>query len=167
MVQATTSAVRKPARSIEVVAVEGDWFLLQIEAAGKLDFYIARKLSADFGQAYRLEKQAVETERAVEVYDVLLNGSRSSCDCPGGCYRPHRPCKHVAGLLALAAQGKLPGYRSPSLREVDGPFIPGRSDEPEENIFYDTRRCGCRSSEEHELCCLLPQLDAEYNAAVA
>ena len=109
MVKSSKSApAAKAPRAISVVAVEGDWFLLSIEAAGRLDYYIARKLSADFGQGYRLEKQSMETERPVEVYDVLLNGRRSSCDCPGFTF--HGRCKHLDGLRSLAAHGKLPGY---------------------------------------------------------
>lgn len=167
MTTTTTNRTAKQ-RSINVVATEGDWFLLQIEAAGKLDYYLARKLDADpsFGQAYELEKQ--DEHGTADVYHVTLKGQHSTCSCPGGCFRPHKRCKHVSGLQALAAHGKLPGYRSPSLVEVTAKFRPGRDDEPAPRQPWPRPSwCGCRSSEEHEQLCEQPLIDAEYNAAVA
>ena len=116
-------------RRIGVVAVEGDWFLFQIEAAGKLDYYLARKLEAEqsFGACYEIVKQDEQGDAAT--YHVSL-GRHPSCSCPSGCFRPHKICRHVAGLQALAAHGKLPGY------------------------------CLCRSEEEHEQLCEQPLLDA-------
>jgi hypothetical protein len=147
-------ANQAPRRSIGVVATHGEWFLLEIHDGRKTDFYMAKKIPSDFGQAYVLEKQ--DEHGTVETYHLCLDGRQSTCDCPGHCFTGH--CKHWEGMQVLAAYGKLPGYRSPSLREVTGPFKPGRDDEPED-IFVHPTACGCRSCEEHEAICLQPYLE--------
>ncbi|MBL8798735.1 MAG: SWIM zinc finger family protein [Planctomycetia bacterium] len=157
-----------PARSISVVHREADTLLLEIFDGRKAEptYYFATPIPSDWGTAFKVERQGEHDTD--ESYDVLLDGHNSSCTCKGFTYHA-RDCKHVAGLKALAQRGLLPGTMPASLREVDGPFIPGRSDEPsyDEDIFYNTTHCGCRSSDEHEALCLQPQLDADYNAAVA
>jgi len=48
--------------------------------------------------------------RTTSTYNVLLlPGTRSTCDCKWGIYGANKKaCRHVAGLQALIAQGKLP-----------------------------------------------------------
>jgi hypothetical protein len=48
----------------------------------------------------------------VEEYHVCLNGRKSLCDCKGFFHAGH--CKHVDGLSALAAAGKIPGPAIPT-----------------------------------------------------
>ncbi len=75
---------------------------------GKEDHvYLLHPIEADFGLGFELEKLDEAHELAtVEVYHVNLAGQESTCTCPGHSYHGH--CKHVDGLLALDAQGKLP-----------------------------------------------------------
>ena len=72
-------------------------------------FYGLTPLDHGFGQAaFRLSK-AERGGVPGEVYDVLLDGARSSCDCQGFLRWHH--CKHVEGLESLVAAGKLPACR--------------------------------------------------------
>jgi hypothetical protein len=64
------------------------------------DYNVAR-IPSDFGRAFRLVKILGPHDR----YDVLLNGEHSSCECKG--FLRHGHCKHVDGLQALVAAGKL------------------------------------------------------------
>jgi hypothetical protein len=79
--------------------------------------YVIELLSHDYGQqAFRLIQEAsvpgenpgeMKVER-IAVYDVLVDGPHSSCDCPGQIRWGHRqPCKHIAGLQALQQRGLL------------------------------------------------------------
>ncbi len=89
-----------------------------ITADGKATAYLITRLESQLGGiAFRLDKIATEYEpeeegvltmRIAERYNVLLDGQQSSCSCRWGIYGAHRkPCRHVAGLLQLHADGKL------------------------------------------------------------
>lgn len=67
-------------------------------------FYRLEALSAGRGRAFRLCK-ADRGNGPGEVYDVLLDGQFSSCECKGFMRWNH--CKHVEALVALTACGKL------------------------------------------------------------
>jgi hypothetical protein len=62
--------------------------------------YLVTELAADFGRGFRLEKAGGE-----EVYHVNLNGPETTCTCKG--HLRWQKCKHVDGLAALVAAGKL------------------------------------------------------------
>jgi hypothetical protein len=65
--------------------------------------YFITLLEADFGRAVRLEK--IDPTGAAEKYDVHLDGDKRSCECKGFLRWSH--CKHVDGVAALVAAGKL------------------------------------------------------------
>ena len=80
--------------------------------------YIVRRIETQLGGvAFQLDKIETEydsdepgvlTMRVGERYSVLLNGRESTCDCKWGTYGGHKkPCRHVAGLLKLHAEGRL------------------------------------------------------------
>src|SRR6516164_5024641 len=62
---------------------------------------------AQFGKAaFRFVKAEAKAERAT--YNVLLDGERSTCDCPHGTYKAQQlgPCRHVLAAQALVKAGK-------------------------------------------------------------
>jgi hypothetical protein len=77
---------------------------IQVDGEPWADYNLARLPSA-FGTAFRLVKHLGRCER----YDVLLDGSRSSCECRG--FLRHGHCKHQAGMQALVNRGILAGER--------------------------------------------------------
>lgn len=153
---ATQPRLKKQARSVCLVERSGEWFLLAVCDGRHTEptYYLARRIASDWGTAFELEKQ--DAQGTAETYRVCLAGRDSTCDCKGHCYRGH--CKHVLALQALAAHGRLPGYRSPSLVELDRPFRPGRDDEP----THRPTHCGCRCAEEHQALCLDPWEQAAH-----
>ncbi|MBL8797976.1 MAG: hypothetical protein JNM56_29025 [Planctomycetia bacterium] len=128
----STRATRGKQRSIRLTTGSpenlGEHFCFAVTVNGKEDFYAAVELATDYGRGFSVHK-----EGEPNAYDVLLDNRHSTCECPGFAYRGS--CRHLQGLHALIGQGQLPPVRPVrerlgSLREVDGPFIPGRSDEP-------------------------------------
>jgi hypothetical protein len=94
----------KPARSIRLVVPmneQGENGLLRI-TVGKdsADYFLAR-IPADFGTAFRVEKVGSEGD----AYHVNLNGRQTTCECKG--FTRWNRCKHVDGLTALNAAGRL------------------------------------------------------------
>jgi hypothetical protein len=75
-----------------------------------VDHYDVRPIpGAQFGRAaFRFVKAVAKAERPT--YNVLLDGERSTCDCPHGTYKAHQlgPCRHVLAAEALVKAGKLP-----------------------------------------------------------
>lgn len=57
------------------------------------------------GAAFRLEK-AQQGQGEPETYTVQVDGPRSTCECLG--FLKYNHCKHVAGLQAVIASGRLP-----------------------------------------------------------
>ena len=105
-----TNSSRKINRSIGLIEQAGIWFLLEITAGKKTDYYLAREIPTDFGRGFQLEKQALDTEEPAAVYFVNIGGldGYSLCDCPGFTSSKRGGCKHSQGLEALLAVGKLP-----------------------------------------------------------
>ena len=86
-----TSAAR---REILDLFVEGDY-------VGRVSYWIT-PIKADFGVGLKLEKFQAQ---GGEVYDVNLDGPRSSCECKGFMRWGH--CKHLSACKALQKAGRL------------------------------------------------------------
>jgi hypothetical protein len=103
----------KPQRFVRVIHREaiGVVVLLTIKTARtvKAQVYIVEPISADFGLAFRVEK---EDETA---YHVNLSTDGIQCDCRG--HGSHGHCKHADFCRALVAAGELDG----TTREDDYP----------------------------------------------
>jgi hypothetical protein len=103
---ATTKRARvKPARSIRLVVplnAEGGNGLVRITVGKEAADYFLARIPADFGTAFRLEKVG---EEDATPYHVNLNGRQSTCECKG--FTRWNRCKHVDGLAALNAAGRL------------------------------------------------------------
>jgi hypothetical protein len=101
----TSPKARKPARSIAILwpltsATPGT---VRITVGQESAEYTVSRLDADFGRAFRVRKAG-----ALEAYCVNLAAGQhqhSSCECKGWLRYGH--CRHVSGLLALVAAGKL------------------------------------------------------------
>jgi len=145
---ANAISTRKPRqpkqRKIGVIEPHVPHALLEIvesnSKTAKAEYYLCEERTPGWGTvAYRLEKFDGTT------YDVLIDdqSGHHACDCPGHVQHGHKTrCKHVAGLLALRAAGKLPVAKPtpashPRLQEVGDHYRPGYHDEPIENIFSD------------------------------
>ena len=81
---------------------------------GKLtQFYAIEHLDSQLGgKATRLTKPLDGSGQEPEQYDVLLDGSRSTCECKGflrhGMCADCKGCKHIAGLNAVLAKIAVP-----------------------------------------------------------
>jgi hypothetical protein len=76
--------------------------------------YLVTELPHDFGasaRAFCLQKCGVNAGNGNETYHILIDGSRSSCECPGflrhGLGKSGTGCKHIAGLTALITRKLL------------------------------------------------------------
>jgi hypothetical protein len=106
----------KPARKVRLEEPFGMRLLVITETAElkagprvKVTSYRLREVPSDFGRAFELRKLEAD---GGEVYHVNLadgpDGPEDSCECKGHLRHGHRTvCRHVAGLKALAAAGKL------------------------------------------------------------
>jgi hypothetical protein len=83
--------------------------------------YFLRPLPSDFGRAFSLTK-LVGAGGEAAVYHVLLDGRRSSCDCPG--HDRYGRCKHMDSLRFLLESGQLHG---PAAVREAGSVGPGAS----------------------------------------
>jgi hypothetical protein len=107
MSTATKSRPRvKPERKVRLVRpIRNGFGIVRITAGTLSSLYCVRPLDTEFGIAYRLIKEDVVTvngEQHLEiqdVYDVLLDGERSTCECKGFLHRGR--CKHLDGLKTL------------------------------------------------------------------
>jgi hypothetical protein len=101
-------ARKPPSRSIGIVelpAPDSDgWSAIRIMVGQETTVYLLRAVPADFGEGFQLEKLD-EGLQTVETYDVNLMGQESTWTCPGHTFHGH--CRHVSGLQALDAKGKL------------------------------------------------------------
>lgn len=79
---------------------------ITVTRGGKAEefFYWIDKIPSDWGMAFLVEKQGDGSEENPE-YHVLLDSGGSSCDCKGFSRWDH--CKHVEGILALKAAGRI------------------------------------------------------------
>jgi SWIM zinc finger len=129
-------------RSCQLVAKEGDLFLVSITTADRqTDFYICRQdLDCPDGLLFKLEKQHPTEDRTVETYwtrlDEFCDLSAAVCDCKGFCFK-QQPCRHILALSACREAGKLPVADLPPtsilpdcFRELGRDPIPGYDDEP-------------------------------------
>jgi hypothetical protein len=95
-------------------------------------FYKLETLDHGFGEAaFRLSK-ADRGDGPGEVYDVLMDGARSSCECKGFLQWHH--CKHVESLESLIAAGKLPSCKKQPERKVNAGCI---------NCHHSYEACNC------------------------
>jgi hypothetical protein len=104
----TTTRTRKPVeRHCRISAAVNGCFAVELTVGKSRTAYYVEPMASDFGQAFRLVKFAGTpgTDEGATSYDVCLDGAGSDCGCKG--YLRHGRCKHVEGLLALVAAGKL------------------------------------------------------------
>jgi hypothetical protein len=107
-----TKSRKAPTRTAHVQQL-GRTCVLWLTVDKLVTAYRVTRLPHDFGSAaFRLEK-ADQGDGQPEVYDVLLDGQESRCDCKG--FERHgmsaqggTGCKHVAGLAAAYLAGRLP-----------------------------------------------------------
>jgi hypothetical protein len=120
------SRQRRPhTRSVKVLippSPEQPAAYVRITQDGEEAHYWVDAIPADFGKGFKLSKPGHEGGADAESgdYHVLLDGNASSCTCPAGTY--HGYCKHVDGLRALDAAGKLP--RADGYKPGHDSFIP-------------------------------------------
>lgn len=96
---------RKPQPRTARLMTVGTSQVLALTSGKDTTFYQLAALDHGFGEAaFRLSK-ADRGEGPGEVYDVLIDGARSSCECKG--FLRHHHCKHLEGIEALIQSGKL------------------------------------------------------------
>ena len=106
---------RKPARTLRLLEAPtpdtAGWGAFRVTEGRKSDLYIFRELEARDGgaAAFTVEKLDPDSLATVESYAVRVGKpAECSCECKGWEYRKaDKPCRHVAGLLALDARGLL------------------------------------------------------------
>jgi len=81
--------------------------VLRLTDAGKETLFFVDRIASEVGgAAFRLTKfEQFQRGDDDAVYNVLLDGRRSSCECKG--HLRHGHCRHVEALTALRAAGKL------------------------------------------------------------
>jgi hypothetical protein len=97
----------RPERSIRLALPPGDAgpgvAEITTETKKSIVFgYYVTPIPGDFGTAFQVQKVIT---KGGEVYNVNLNGRKSTCECKG--FLRWGRCKHVAGLQALRDEGKL------------------------------------------------------------
>lgn len=100
---ATKTSPKKQTRFAKLMQL-GSSLVLGLTAGQDTTFYQLAALTADEGRGFRLTK-ANRGDGPGEEYDVLLDGSRSSCECKGFLRWGH--CKHIESLTALTGAGRL------------------------------------------------------------
>jgi hypothetical protein len=98
---------RKTERTAKVQTI-GTATILWITDKGQSTAYRVETIPSQLGgRAFQLSK-ADCGEGQPEAYSVLLDGARSTCDCPWGTFGANKKaCRHVAGLSAVLARGQL------------------------------------------------------------
>ena len=104
---ATSRKLRtKPARSIRLDLSPGQHSpgVVHITVNGEAKDYFLDTIPSDWGRAFRLEEIGTE---GISPYFVCLDttGFHHQCCCLG--FLRHGHCKHLSGLQALLAAGKL------------------------------------------------------------
>jgi len=108
----TATRSRKPPTRKAHVTTIGDAVILWLTVGTTTTAYRVLPLDSQMGgAAFRLEK-ADQGVGEPESYEVLLDGERSLCCCKGFerfgmSAAGHTGCKHIAGLNAARAAGKL------------------------------------------------------------
>jgi hypothetical protein len=100
-----TRKTRKPETRTARLMHLGNSTVLALTTGKDTTFYRLETLAADRGRGFRLSKADCGNGPA-EVYNCLLDGQFSSCECKGFLNWNH--CKHLESLTALAKSGKLP-----------------------------------------------------------
>jgi hypothetical protein len=108
----TSAKQRKPgSRTLRWEPLEGYYLgRLTVKQGGVHDAYLVRRLPADWGIGFELDKLTAD---GPTVYHVNLDvhagrGADHSCSCPHATYRGHvKPCRHLAALLKLRERGQL------------------------------------------------------------
>jgi hypothetical protein len=108
-----TTKTRKPAapktRSVKLHIAADSSRLLLLTIGDDVYGYRLDPIASDFGAAFHLSKYEVGRKGFTEEYEVNINGTESSCSCPGHSpghtYRGH--CKHTDALNKLQQLGKL------------------------------------------------------------
>jgi hypothetical protein len=93
---------------LEPAAPDTDgYFAIRLTVGKEAADYLIRQIHSDLpGRAFEIEKLDSKL-RTVEVYHVIVGQPRDcSCECRG--FLRWNRCKHIAGLLALDAAGRLP-----------------------------------------------------------
>jgi hypothetical protein len=106
---ATKPRTRKPvARSARISPAVNGCHAVELTAGKDVTRYWLEPLASDFGRAFRLVKWHTTpgTDEEQSAYELVIDPAGfSSCTCKGWCR--HQRCKHLAGLAALIAAGKL------------------------------------------------------------
>jgi hypothetical protein len=93
----------------EVVRLDDGSFLLGLKRGKRVVHvtrYRVRRLKTDWGYAGWELRKLNEDGTLDAIYHALHDGSGWACDCPGGAWVGK--CRHVAALVALSGEGKLP-----------------------------------------------------------
>src|SRR5262249_11567121 len=101
---------RPKARTVNLLLLIGPLDIngvLRITEEGKEPLFFVDRIASEVGGAgFRLTKfQQHQRGDDDAVYNVLLAGTRSTCECKG--HVRHGHCRHVESLTALRAAGKL------------------------------------------------------------
>jgi hypothetical protein len=94
-------------RRARISAAVNGCFAVELTVGKSRTAYYLEPLASDFGRCFKLTKFAGTpgTDAGADHYDVCLDGPGSDCGCKG--FLRHGRCKHVEGLVALVAAGKL------------------------------------------------------------
>jgi len=113
---ATKKSAPKVERTAKVTRSSDGATVLWLTVGKEVSAYLVKPLQSAFGTAFRLVKADKGNHSGAE-YDVLLDGSRSTCECQGflrhGMCKDGHGCKHIAGLTAAIAVGSLPAAPKP------------------------------------------------------
>lgn len=74
--------------------------VIQIRDGNQTDKYFITSVVSEWGPTFRLEKIG-----GSEVYEVIIDAGRGSCECKGFGYRGK--CRHISGIRALLSRGKI------------------------------------------------------------
>ncbi len=119
----------RPTRSARISAPVRGCYAVALTVGKETDGYFLEPLSCDFGTAaFRLLRWPHQVQPGeADHYDLSLDTAavtRSTCECPGflrhGWHRTPEgelvSCKHLDGLLALVAEGRLALPQRPAQR---------------------------------------------------
>jgi hypothetical protein len=105
MTTTATPRKTKTSRAARVERLGTSTVLWLTDARNRTTAYALTRIASDLGGvAFQLHK-AHQGGGEPEVYSVLIHGADSVCDCIGHAH--HGRCKHVDGLAALLAAGKV------------------------------------------------------------
>lgn len=85
----------------EVTAIVLETAMRKRTSSGESKSYFLRKITADFGTAYEVER----VDGGGEVYHVHTDRYGTTCDCPGGTYKGK--CRHLDMVNQAKREGLL------------------------------------------------------------